>query len=523
MANHLFTSAWLLILACLVFSASVAPAATFYVSPTGNDANPGTEAKPFATPGRALHAVRELRLPETDAGPVTVYFRGGTYELVEPLRFAPEDTGTGGSPVTYASYPGERAVWSGGRRIPGPWRPVPGKPYWETTVPPNGGKRWVFNSLFVNGESRLRARCPNWGEKVFRAEGRAPGEDERQAFVYFPGDINPAWTDLTDIDLVLLCSWTPTIHRIREVVPSRRVVRFHSTHGRSVDFWEKNFRYYVANVFEALDAPGEWYLNRRTGTLYYYPLPGEDMAKAEVIAPVLTTRIIHFDGDVAKGRFVAHLRFCDLDIRHVDGDLSRYDGMYRQGHMFLGAAIYAEGLRSSVFSNCEIAQIGEYAIELGAGCRDNRIERCHIWDLGAGAMQIGLTDLAALLSARVRPMPGDIVLEAEAATVRLPMAVQHDPKASGGAYVVLPDGQAGGQTAFSVSLPKPGPYRLFAQVLAPSGNADSFVVRVNDGPELTYDTGVGSSWFLSQVVARELEGKTLTAELRAGDNTITFA
>lgn len=500
---------------------------TFYVATNGSDAWSGRSADPnaaktdgpFATLARARDAIRRLKSQGRFTQPVTVMLRGGSYELAEKLTFRPEDTGAADSPITYTSYPGERAVLSGGRRIPGPWRQSPGKPYWETTIPDAANGQWRFHSLFVNGMSRDRARQPNWGEKELRAEGRAPGEDERQSFVYFPGDINPSWTRLTDIDIVLLCSWTPTVHRIREISPDRRVVRFLSTHSRAVDVWDKNARYYLANVFEALDAPGEWYLNRSTGALFYYPMPGEDMARAEVIAPVLKSRLVEFLGDVDKGRCIEHLRFRDLDFRHVDGDLDRYNGMYRQGHMFLDAAIYAEGLRSSMFHNCEIAQVGEYAVEMAKGCRDNRIEHCHIWDTGAGAMQIGVTDLSALLSECNRPRPDDIVLEAEEAAVTAPMRIERDGAASKGGYVTLPAGLQGGQAVFSVTVPEDAEYRVCARVLAPSGSADSFTVQVNDGPQVTYDTGVKADWFMSPVTGRD---KPFVAPLKKGTNTLVI-
>ncbi len=518
------SGAWLLLLAIVLVCEAVAAAPReFYVAPGGNDAQPGTIEKPFATVPRAMAAVRGLNLAAAPGAPVTVYLRGGTYELSEKLVFGPEDTGAAKSPVTYASYPGERAILSGGRRIVGRWTKTPGQPYWQISIPEARGGKWVFNSLFVNGMSRQRARTPNWGEKVFRAQGRAPGEDPRQAFEYLPGDIDPAWTNLTDVDLVLLCSWTPTIHRIEEVAPERRVVRFHSSHSRTVDAWEKHFRYYAINVFEALDAPGEWYLNRRTGVLYYYPMPGEDMATAEVVAPVVKSTLIEFRGDVDAGRFVEHLRFQDLAFKHVDGDLDRYNGVYRQGHMFLSAAVYAEGLRHSTFTNCEFAQLGEYALEFEAGCQDNRIEHCHIWDLGAGAMQIGITDLGHLLAGASRIRPGDVVLEAEDAALSPPMIVGKDKTASKGGYVVLPAGRKGGQATFTVHLDRGGPFEMLARVIAPSGNADSFVVQINDGPRYTYDTGVNARWFLSPVRARELAGKPLVAEFKTGANTIALA
>jgi hypothetical protein len=372
----------------------------FFVSPAGDDANRGSESEPFATLTRAKAAVRELRLAENPVGPVHVYLRGGMHEIAEKLVFGPEDSGTAESPVTYRSYPGERAVLSGGRRLTGTWRQSPGKPYWQLDIPEVRENGWRFFSLYVDGESRMRARQPNWGHKVLRAEGQAPGEDARQAFRYFAGDVDPAWSNPTEIDVVLLQSWTPTIHRIEAIDADRRVVRFHSSHGRNVDFWERNFRYYLSNVFEALDEPGEWYLNRHTGTLYYYPMPGTDPNSSVFIAPVLRSEMIELAGDLGAGRFVEHLHFRDLDIRHVDADLDRYNGMYRQGHMFLTAAVTARGLRSASLVGCTFAQLGEYALELADGCRNVRVERCHIWDIGAGAMQLGVSDLATLLKPR---------------------------------------------------------------------------------------------------------------------------
>lgn len=401
--------------ALLVLAAAAGQGAEFTVSPTGSDTNAGTAAQPFRTIGRAMKAVRELRSGQPTVGPITVYLRGGRHTLSDHLTFRPHDTGTVDSPITYTSAPGERACISGGRRITGPWVKSPGKPYFETTVPAAKNGDWTFNSLYVNGGSRMRARTPNWGDKVLRAAGPAVGEDEREAFAYRPGDIDPSWTNVTDIDIVLLQSWTPTIHRIEEVLADRRVVRFDSSHQRSVDFWERNFRYYPSNVLEGLDEPGEWYLNEKTGKLYYYPAETENMAEAEVIAPVVKSRLVEFQGDVEGGKFIEHLRFANLDFRHVDGDMDKYNGVYRQGHMFLDAAIHAEGLRSSLFHNCEIAQVGEYALEMGPGCRENRIEHCHIWDIGAGAMQLGITSLGTLLDWREKtgsknkPSPADVV------------------------------------------------------------------------------------------------------------------
>ncbi len=494
----------------------MATAREFQVSPTGNDGNDGSAARPFATVARAQQAVRDL--PRPLAEPVTVLLRGGTYRLTEKLAFGPADSGRAEAPVIYRSFPGERAVLSGGRVLEGTWRQTPGKPYWQLEVPV--GQR--FFSLFADNLSRTRARYPNWNQKVLRAEGQAPGEDPRQAFAYLPGDIDPNWSNPTDIDVVLLCSWTPTLHRLEEIVPGRRVVRFHSSHGRTVDFWERNFRYYLSNVFEALDDPGEWYLDYRQGRLYYYPLPGEDPNALEFVAPVMQSRMLEIEGDLAAGSFVEHLHFQNLEFRHLDGDMDRYNGMYRQGHMFLTAGIVAHGLRAASFEGCTFAQLGEYALELADGCRDVRVQRCHFHDLGAGAMQLGVTDLRTLLTPRFQAQPGDLVLEAEAAELIAPMERRQDAKASGGAYVVLPEGQTGGWARFKVDAPTAGDYEMIARIIAPDGQSDSLSVQINDGPIHTYDTGNGREWFASTVRSRELGNQPLVAQLRAGGNLVAF-
>jgi len=85
--------------------------------------------------------------------------------------------------------------------------------------------------------------------------------------------------------------------------------------------WEKRQRYYVENTFEGLDEPGEWYLNRETGTLYYYPLPGEKMDRIEAVAPTVTSTLISFKGNPEKGNFVEYLHFRGISFQHTNANL----------------------------------------------------------------------------------------------------------------------------------------------------------------------------------------------------------
>src|SRR5512136_2571843 len=100
--------------AAMALVASSAAAAEFHVALKGNDAGPGTKQEPFATPGRAMAAVRALVSSglKTD---VQVVLRGGIYALEAPLVFTSADSGTAVHAITYAAAPGETVVISGGR------------------------------------------------------------------------------------------------------------------------------------------------------------------------------------------------------------------------------------------------------------------------------------------------------------------------------------------------------------------------------------------------------------------------
>ena len=86
----------------------------FYVSPEGNDSWAGDSIdRPFATIQKARDAIREMKKKSPLTKPVTIYMRGGMYELTEPLVFTPEDSGTETCPITYKAYIEEKPVISG--------------------------------------------------------------------------------------------------------------------------------------------------------------------------------------------------------------------------------------------------------------------------------------------------------------------------------------------------------------------------------------------------------------------------
>ena len=242
----------------LIPSASSGQETAFFVSSAGDDSAAGTEQAPFATISRAQQTVRDLKTQRGLTSPVVVNIRGGTYELERPLVLTPEDSGTADCPVTYRGVGDRPVVISGGRRIDGIRK---NGHLWTVTLDNVKAGDWSFNQLYVNGHRRARARTPNEG-KYFRIRSALSGEQEsRIGFVYGDGDIQP-WKSLEDAVFVVFGSWYTTIHHVDRLDAANRTVWITNPSGRPFGWYEKNLRYYVENIAEGLDQPGEWYLDR---------------------------------------------------------------------------------------------------------------------------------------------------------------------------------------------------------------------------------------------------------------------
>jgi copper-binding protein NosD len=372
----------------------------FFVSPHGNDAwsgrrpDPGGKDGPFATLERARAAVRALHRRQTPPRPIRVVLRGGTYFLNRPLLFGPEDSGTPAAPVLYAAAPGETVILSGGRRLPGGrWGQVNGRKAWVVELPAVKARTWRFRQLFVNGERRPRPRLPRQGE--YRIEA-LPGYDPQaggyaflagtRQFVYQGNDIQP-WRNLRDVEVIGISRWIDQRLPIQRVEPDRRLVTFDRTSLFTLD--ESSGRpsvYWVENVLEALDTPGQWYLDRPQGRLYYLPRPGEDMPAAAIIAPRLP-QVVQVAG--RAGAPVHDLHFERLHFAHTEWQPPAGWSSSLQAAVDLPGALFFDGARRCSVRDCTIEQTGGYAVEVGVGCEEIEIARNRMVDLGAGGVKIG--------------------------------------------------------------------------------------------------------------------------------------
>lgn len=375
---------------------SPSSAIEFHVAVQGNDQQPGTAAAPFASLARAQRAVREAKRTGKPTGPINVVVHGGVYRLAEPLVFEPEDSGTVAAPVTYQAAPGEKVVLSGGQTITG-WRKHDDR-LWVAELPEVRSGAWRFRQLYVGGESRPRARTPNEG--FFRVTSfpdgghKVPYHTPSRRFGFKPGDLNPQWTNLQDVEVIVYHFWTDTHLPIQSIDTAQNIVTFAHKSSKvfTDDFTAGGARYVAENVFEGLDRPGEWYLNRKTGLLYYWPKPGEDLARLEVVAPRLPA-FLHLRGEPTQQRFVDGLTFRNLTFEYCHFDLKPGDANDYQAAVTVAAAVTMTGARRCHFDRCTLRNLGTYGIEVGRGCRDNMFTLNELAYLAGGGFRVtGGTD-----------------------------------------------------------------------------------------------------------------------------------
>ncbi|MBL7153392.1 MAG: PDZ domain-containing protein [Phycisphaerae bacterium] len=343
----------------------------FFVSPNGDDNNPGTKQKPFATPVRARDAARQAM--KTPIEPITVHLRAGTYYLDEPLVLVAEDSGTRNTPLAFVAWQDEKPVLSGGVKLKLKWKPHRNR-ILQAKVPTN----LTFTQLFVNGKRQHLARYPNFDPDVrifngyakdaFGPERAARWDDPRGGFIH----------------AMHRSMWGDFHYVITGKKPDGGVTYEGGWQNNRRMGMHRQYRF-VENIFEELDAPGEWFLNTKTNTLYFYPPAGLDPGNAAIEA-VRLRHLVEFRGTVERPvRFVT-LR--GLTFRHTARTFmdNREPLLRSDWTTYRGAAVFIAGAEDCSVVDCEFDQVGGNTIFVNKYNRCITVRGCHIHDSGANGI-----------------------------------------------------------------------------------------------------------------------------------------
>ena len=394
--------------ACLVFVVvlAIAPrasATTLYVAPDGNDAWSGRTAKadgkdgPLASLAGARDAIRKLNAGAELREPVAVMIAGGTYPLTETFVLAPQDGGTAAAPITYRAADGAKPIFTGGRAITGFKPGADG--IWTTQIPDVKDGKWYFEQLWIDGRRATRARTPN--EFYFHIAGKVatgidpdtgkPASLSGRAFVGRKGEIDVLAgvpkDRLSDVTAVFYHSWDTSRMRVSSFDPASRAVIGAAPMQRDFGAYEASQRYHVENFKQALDAPGEWFLDR-DGTLYYKPLPGEEPEKIVAVAPV-TSEFVHVAGRPQDKAYVGHVTLKGLSFQYGQYILPPKGQGDSQAVISMPGMINLDGARDVTIEDCEIAHVASAGVWFRAGCQNCKLVHSYLHDLGCGAVRIG--------------------------------------------------------------------------------------------------------------------------------------
>ncbi|MDD4019828.1 MAG: right-handed parallel beta-helix repeat-containing protein [Kiritimatiellae bacterium] len=357
----------------------------FHVSPEGNDAATGSWWRPFATFERAQKAVKDYKAatPEKEIGRIEVLIRDGTYVLSKPLLIRPEHGGTAAYPVIYRAEGGS-AVFTGGRTVTG-WT-VGANGAWTAQLPEVKAGQWDFSQLFVNGGRRYRPRLPKQGYFT-SVDDFGKSDSGFSGFLYASNDLNAAWANLPDIEFHVLHVWSASRMRAASIDPAKKAVLFPKPRACTASWASfKKRRYWAENVKEAFGTPGEWYLDKPSGTLSYMPLPGETPENTRVEAPVLPQLLIlqGFDNQPVINTTLEGLIFRQSQwVTPPEGNFTP------QGEMNIPAAAEFVNARRVTVRRCAFTQLGGYTLAFGPGAHSNTVDHCLMTDLGAGGVKIG--------------------------------------------------------------------------------------------------------------------------------------
>lgn len=368
---------------------SVAPAADFYVSPDGDDANSGSKKKPVATLSRARDLVRPLAGKESCA----VILQEGVYRLSEPISFGPADSGSKDAPVRYKAASGAEVVLTGAGLISSSWK------LWKDGIYRSQvGKMDTIDQLFVDGKRQIMARYPDLGAGYVVAANHKPrgGKAGNAPYDGCTADAWSAskakeWSDPTGAFMHGMHAglWGSQHYRVLGKQDNGELLfeggwqnnRASSPHG--------SYRM-IENVFEELDAPGEWYHDSKGGWLYYKPATDVDMASAQFEAVLQIKHLIEFYGDYMQP--VAVMDILNSGNKQELTQVKTYETTAAVKHIRL-EGIHFTGTARTFMETIEPLLRSDWTIYRGAavhlrGTEGIIIEGCSFEELGGNAVLV---------------------------------------------------------------------------------------------------------------------------------------
>jgi len=414
----------------------------YFVAPQGDDANPGTRSKPFATVQAARDAIRRLERKPGKFDSITVHLRAGVYLLNSTLEIKEKDSGCAKVPVVYQACPGETVRLIGGKEFPASLlEPVRDKKVLErliNTKAKNNLKQLNLRALGITdfGVMKHRGFCRPYEnaplevfynhqplsptcfpkEKWLRirkvlnngSKPRYGDFSDRGGIFLYEGDRPRLWKDYTDIWVhgMFGTVWADDTLKVASLDPQERKITTSEPHLYGITSGHFRFQ----NILEEIGTPGEYYVDRKNGMLYLWP--PEQQAQATLSVSLLESPLVAMEG----ASFV--------HFKNIVFEVTRGIGIYiekGQGNRLLGCTIrnvgsvgvsIGKGVRpfaslrhefisepaARILGNLREHQYADIAYNRQAG-KNHGLIACNIYNCGAGGVSLGGGDRKTLTPA----------------------------------------------------------------------------------------------------------------------------
>ncbi len=371
------------------FSVGTVCSKDYHVATNGNDSNSGTLQMPFRSIAKARNEIRISGLLGNE--PINVIIHQGVYRFSSPFILKPEDSGRKGAEVSYCAAKGENVVFTTAEKLDLKWEKSNGNIYKAKL-----NKEQAIDQLFVDGELQHMARYPNFipakinvlsentdDHKTIPFNGVAANawsaekakEWNNPTGAYMHGIHKARWGGIhyevtgkkENGDLDFIGGWQ-----------NNRVSDFSAVH--------KEFRM-IENVFEELDAPGEWFFDQKKGMLYFFPPEYVNLEQKPTIEAVFDVQNIisiygkhdshttEFTVEGGNGltqkietsaivQPVQHIKFQGIEFTGTARTfMETKESLLRSDWtIFRGGAIHIKGAEDISISNCRFQRLGGNAV-----------------------------------------------------------------------------------------------------------------------------------------------------------------
>lgn len=345
-----------------------------YISSTGSLLGDGTMDNPVLTLDEALRVAKSSA--EKD---VNIYFRTGVYEFPNPVIITSDDFV--GKRLLISGYKDENVILSGSKKLSLKWQKAQ-KGLYKAFVAD------TFDQMYINGNKRILARYPNYKEgELFNGTSEDALSVSRIK----------KWKDPSGgfIHSMHQGRWGSQHYQIMGKVKEELVYEGGYQLIRESPL-HKSLRY-VENIREELDEAGEWYLDKKESTLYYYPFPGEDLSSAKVEV-VTSPHLIELRGEYPNNKLIGVTIRNLCFTRTLRTFMYPYESLMRSDWgIYRGGAVFLENTEDCVIIGCEFYDLGGNAVFLSRYNYNSKVIANHIHHIGASGICL-VGDTAALRS-----------------------------------------------------------------------------------------------------------------------------